>query len=101
MQYKSDGLSPKTNQQITKLINLADNLFDKGMFEKCIVYYNQLLQNNLTLPNLVYVLYMRGCAFEETGKIEQACEDWQQAKTLDYEHPSGVDLVEMALAKYR
>lgn len=86
---------------ITELMNLAENLFDRGAFEECIRHYSTVIQSVPALAHMTYALYMRGCAYEEIGEVDNACDDWQQAKSLGFDHPLGVDIIDLALAKYR
>mgnify|MGYP002467667684 CR=1 FL=1 len=102
MQDKSKKPTPKSDKIIIEeLMNLAENLFDRENFKQCIVNYTQVIQYNPTLHDLTYALYMRGCAYEEIGEIEKACNDWEKAKSLGFEHPMGVDIIDMSLDKYR
>jgi len=102
MQDKSQKPAQKNvTVLIDELMNLAENLFDRAEYRKCITHYTKVIHNNPGLPNLTYALYMRGCAYEEIGEIESACDDWQKAKSLGFEHPMGIDIIDMSLEKYR
>lgn len=103
MRNKSDNknqLPEASKKLITELMNTAENLYDKGDFTEAIRYYTQLMAYSDTLlpANLYYVLYMRGCAYKETGDITKAHKDWLEAQYLGFEHPLGVNLISIALA---
>lgn len=80
-----------------KLMNSAEQQFDSAKYELSIQYYTMAMQQLNTNTDIVYALYMRGCAYKEMGNVGKAREDWQQAQSFGLEHPMGVDLVTMAL----
>jgi len=81
------------------LINKAEKVFGEAQYELSIQYYTLALQQLLSRVDTVYILYMRGCAYKALGEVDKAKEDWHQAQNLNLKHPTGVDLMEIALTQ--
>ncbi|HAS40034.1 MAG TPA: hypothetical protein DCS93_06120 [Microscillaceae bacterium] len=80
-------------------MNKAEKVFGEAQYELSVQYYTLALQQLTSTVDTVYILYMRGCAYKALGQVGKAKEDWHQAQSLNLKHPTGVDLVEMALAQ--
>ncbi|OJJ16154.1 hypothetical protein BKI52_35905 [marine bacterium AO1-C] len=80
-------------------MNKAEKVFGEAKYELSIRYYTLALQQMASKVDIVYALYMRGCAYKAVGNLSKAKEDWKQAQNFNLEHPTGVDLIEMALTQ--
>ncbi len=60
--------------------NPADSYFEKGQFEKAAELYTEKLK---TKPNDVKMLYNRGRAYQEQGKLNEARMDFEAALAQD------------------
>ncbi len=80
-----------------QLLNQAERVFGEAKYELSIQYYTRALQQLNFTVDIVYALYMRGCAYKAMGNVTKAKKDWQNAQNFNCEHPTGVDLIEIAL----
>lgn len=88
------------SHQAIILMQQAKHFYEKDQYNKALQYYTQVIDLGTTLNNLAYTLYMRGCAYEAVGNIEEACLDWVEAQKLNQLYSLGVDFIEDALSKY-
>ena len=99
MKSKKTALS-RSHQAII-LMQQAKRFFESRQYKQALNYYTQVIDLGTTLNNLAYTLYMRGCAYEAVGNVEEACLDWNEAQELNHLHSLGVDCIQQALAKYQ
>lgn len=81
---ESDFLKAKAlaEESAAVLINLANVLVKKGEIKEALELYGRSLEIN---PNLPEAYINRGLAYENLGRLEEACEDWHKALSLGYE----------------
>lgn len=99
MKNKRAALS--RSHQAINLMQQAKSFYESNQYQQALQYYTQVIDLGTTLNNLAYTLYMRGCAYEAIGNIEEACLDWNEAQKLNQSHALGVDCIQHALAKYQ
>ncbi|OJJ17298.1 hypothetical protein BKI52_31860 [marine bacterium AO1-C] len=85
----------KPENLVVELLNTAEHYYEQGSYELATSYYTQVIALEPTQANLTYALYMRGMAHYECGEHADALIDWQQAQDLGFEHPWGIDLMEL------
>ncbi|EAY30257.1 hypothetical protein [Microscilla marina] len=78
-------------QKAVELMNAAESIFYEEKYILSIEYYSQAIPQINSPSNLAYALYMRGCAYHETGNVIEATKDWKEAQRFGFELP-----VEMA-----
>lgn len=79
------------------IMDTAERVFDQAKYTLAIQYYTQAIAHINAPANLAYALYMRGCAYKETGNKARARQDWEKAQSLGFQHPWGINLIAQAL----
>lgn len=70
-----------------ELMHTAEHTFHEEKYTLSIKYYSQAIPKINSPTNLAYALYMRGCAYKQTGETKEAARDWKEAQRLGFELP--------------
>ncbi len=80
---------------VDELLNTAEHCYEQGNYSSAIYYYTQVLDLGVAQADLNYVLYMRGLAYRQCGKPEEAMADWQKVQDRGFRHPWGLDWMDL------
>jgi len=85
----------KPENLVVELLNTAEHYYEQEKYSQAIQYYTQVIELEVTKSKLTYAYYMRGMAYYKSEEQTKAIADWQQAEALGFQHPWGIDWIDL------